>query len=220
MSPTYTCLEKMEDDIQENKSLAFATDVFTEDSELTTPDETQKLPKCGAMSKAGRPCINPAGKGTDHLGVGRCKFHGGRQQSIGSKSFKHGLNSKILYPTLVEKAQQLRKDRDVFDLRDHIFFTEAVAQVIMEQASSVEDLFPLVKTIESASKIIERLHNIEVGRKYVISVETMGGIIGKIVDVIERHVPDPYLRALISEEILKANQTRIPLTITQPKDAD
>lgn len=32
---------------------------------------------CGATTRAGGTCRNPAGKGTDHLGHGRCKNHGG-----------------------------------------------------------------------------------------------------------------------------------------------
>lgn len=32
---------------------------------------------CGAKNRQGKPCTRPAGWGTDHNGVGRCKHHGG-----------------------------------------------------------------------------------------------------------------------------------------------
>jgi hypothetical protein len=32
---------------------------------------------CGGQTRAGRPCRQPAGAGTGHLGVGRCSFHTG-----------------------------------------------------------------------------------------------------------------------------------------------
>lgn len=32
---------------------------------------------CGAKTRAGRPCLKPAGAGTTHVGVGRCRLHGG-----------------------------------------------------------------------------------------------------------------------------------------------
>lgn len=32
---------------------------------------------CGAKTRSGKPCSQPAGFGTNHVGVGRCKFHGG-----------------------------------------------------------------------------------------------------------------------------------------------
>lgn len=36
-----------------------------------------KGPTCGAKTKQGHPCKNPAGWKTKHPGEGRCKFHGG-----------------------------------------------------------------------------------------------------------------------------------------------
>jgi hypothetical protein len=32
---------------------------------------------CGAKTRAGTPCKRPAGAGTEHVGLGRCKHHGG-----------------------------------------------------------------------------------------------------------------------------------------------
>ncbi len=33
--------------------------------------------RCGATARSGEPCQKPAGWGTDHVGVGCCRFHGG-----------------------------------------------------------------------------------------------------------------------------------------------
>ena len=33
--------------------------------------------RCGAKTRAGAPCGRPAGWGTGHPGIGRCKLHGG-----------------------------------------------------------------------------------------------------------------------------------------------
>jgi len=39
-------------------------------------------PTCGAKhTRDGDPCIKPAGWGTEHAGIGRCKFHGGSTPS-------------------------------------------------------------------------------------------------------------------------------------------
>jgi hypothetical protein len=35
------------------------------------------MKRCGAKTRAGGRCKNAAGFGTDHVGAGRCKFHGG-----------------------------------------------------------------------------------------------------------------------------------------------
>jgi hypothetical protein len=43
--------------------------------ELQVADGTKQ--KCGAKARSGNPCGRPAGWGTPHPGVGRCKMHGG-----------------------------------------------------------------------------------------------------------------------------------------------
>lgn len=41
-------------------------------------------------------CRNTPGKGTDHLGEGRCKFHDGQPAGPANPNWKHGLNSTVL----------------------------------------------------------------------------------------------------------------------------
>jgi len=170
---------------------------------------------CGARTRNHDPCTQRAGWGTDHLGAGRCVKHGGKNQSPSSAKFRHGQAAQLKYPGIIEKVEQLKKDRDVFDLRDHIFLMEAVAQTILEDAKEIDDLFPLVKVIDNVTKAVQRLHEIEVGRRYVISIENLGSVIAKVVDVIERHVPDPYLRSLIAQDILKVQNAPIPALDTR-----
>lgn len=180
---------------------------------ITLREQEKGYKVCGARKKPDldRFCERPAGEGTDHKGIGRCYRHGGRNQSPASKNWKaNGVTAQIKYPDIITKIEQLKQDRDVFDLRDHIFLMEAVAQTILQEAENVNDLIPLVKVVDTITKAVQRLHEIEVGRKYVISVENLGGVIGKVVEVIERHVPDPYLRSLIAADIMKINNAPIP----------
>jgi len=46
-----------------------------------TPDERSEYPLCGAKKKNGDECRAFAGQGTDHKGIGRCKYHGGSTAS-------------------------------------------------------------------------------------------------------------------------------------------
>jgi len=49
--------------------------------------------RCGAKTRAGTPCQQKAGWGTDHVGTGRCKLHGGKSTGApqGNKNaLKHG----------------------------------------------------------------------------------------------------------------------------------
>jgi len=59
---------------------------------------------CGAKTRAGTPCQQKAGWGTDHVGEGRCKLHGGKSTGPKDKSKlkknknaeKHGLFTKYI----------------------------------------------------------------------------------------------------------------------------
>lgn len=52
---------------------------------------------CGATNRDGGPCGLPAGWGTEHVGEGRCKLHGGASLAgEDSPQFKHGLFSDYL----------------------------------------------------------------------------------------------------------------------------
>src|SRR5690348_8245831 len=42
-----------------------------------TPEQREGHPLCAAKKKDGTRCRAFAGQGTDHPGVGQCKFHGG-----------------------------------------------------------------------------------------------------------------------------------------------
>lgn len=39
-------------------------------------------PFCGGLKRNGDPCLREAGWGTDHPGTGKCKHHGGANQSV------------------------------------------------------------------------------------------------------------------------------------------
>lgn len=47
----------------------------------TTREQREQHPLCGARKKNGATCRQYAGLGTDHLGVGRCKYHLGSTSS-------------------------------------------------------------------------------------------------------------------------------------------
>ena len=47
-----------------------------------TPDESRDPQFCGARKLQGEGnCTQPAGLGTDHVGIGACKLHGGSMQN-------------------------------------------------------------------------------------------------------------------------------------------
>lgn len=71
--------------------------------------------KCGATGKqSGAPCGRPAGWGTDHVGTGRCKLHGGVSKGAGApvgntNPKTHGLFSRSLGSLGREVYEQAEK---------------------------------------------------------------------------------------------------------------
>src|SRR5687768_14069600 len=68
---------------------------------------------CNGKRRNGELCKKPAGAGTDHLGEGRCRRHGGLQ----SKRVVHGWYSQVTHARIREVLVELAKmDMNAMDL--------------------------------------------------------------------------------------------------------
>lgn len=71
--------------------------------------------RCGAKTRAGKPCENPA------MENGRCRMHSGNAPSgIASPNFKHGRYSKHLPERMAAEYQGGRKDAELLAMREDI----------------------------------------------------------------------------------------------------
>lgn len=61
-----------------------------------TSDERSNYPLCGARKKNGEECRAFAGQGTDHPGIGRCKYHGGSTPSHQNNAAKVEAERKMV----------------------------------------------------------------------------------------------------------------------------
>jgi hypothetical protein len=67
----------------------------------STPAQRDRNALCGAIKRNGEKCRKYAGEGTPHLGVGKCKYHGGNTPS----HKKHAI--KVKAEQEATKAQQM-----------------------------------------------------------------------------------------------------------------
>ena len=80
---------------------------------------------CGALAKSTRKvCQNIAGKGTDHLGEGRCRFHGG------STPVTRGLYSKVQRTRLGQRMAEVENDPNLHTLEPEL----ALLKVVLEHS--------------------------------------------------------------------------------------
>jgi len=95
---------------------------------------------CGATNRHGEPCSLPAGWGTDHVGNGRCKLHGGNSLTgEDNPSFKHGLFSDHLGPEDQETIEVLEDVDNGEKLEDLINWRLARLRRYLRQMSDEEE---------------------------------------------------------------------------------
>ena len=80
--------------------------------------------KCGAKTRDGGKCQLKAGWGTDHVGKGRCKLHGGASKGPGKgnkNAVKHGVYEQVIREHLDEEQREtFDKVSDEDDLRNEL----------------------------------------------------------------------------------------------------
>ncbi|WP_158680068.1 hypothetical protein [Deinococcus sp. NW-56] len=94
----------------------------------TDPTEGGKYCGSGLRGKPGRHCRQPAGAGTDHLGEGRCKLHGGLTP------IRHGRYSSLTTrPRLRELLDRLEGDPDPLNLLPELQLLRALVLDFIER---------------------------------------------------------------------------------------
>jgi len=69
------------------------------------------MKKCGAKTRKGDKCQNQAGQGTDHIGTGKCRLHGGASKGApkGNKNAqKHGIYSRLFSDADMNAAKEMQ----------------------------------------------------------------------------------------------------------------
>lgn len=145
---------------------------------------------CGAKTRNGTLCNRPAGWGTKHASIGKCKLHGG------ASPIKHGLYSKYVTHTLADTVQLLLEDPNLINLREQIAFKQALILNRLEQIGeemTESDLKFLTELSEKVSRDIERLNKIEHGEKFVLRVEEVQAVVQQITVMIRQEIDDDNL---------------------------
>lgn len=146
--------------------------------------------KCGARTRSGGTCQNRAGFGTDHVGSGRCKFHGG------ATPIKHGRYSSIPRARLREHIEKLEQDPNPLNLVPDLQLARAMLLEVLEGRKKL-DYNLIAELLERISRIGKRIH--EMQEQKSISIETLQWIKSQMGLVVGEHVKDPdTLRAIES----------------------
>lgn len=117
---------------------------------------------CGAKTRAGTPCRRPAGWGTDHVGEGRCKLHGGKSTGAPPEKMKgnqnakkHGFFSKYIPQETLEIMGMLDEKSPADLIWDQIMIQYAA--IIRAQQ---------IMYVESKNEIIKELRKVKDGENF------------------------------------------------------
>lgn len=97
------------------------------------PGEGFQGPKCGARTRQGVPCQQPA------MENGRCRMHGGRSlRGVAHPNYKHGRYSDYMPEKLLHGYRRQLSDRDLLHQRDEIAAVDAMLFEALEKMSDAD----------------------------------------------------------------------------------
>lgn len=185
------------------------------------PRQPGPCPKCGKESICGGQrrsdgfaCHADAGKGTDHLGEGRCKHHGG------ASIVKHGRYSKVRREPIRKLIAEFEEDPDPLDLLPDLaamraLFTDFVERydewreaILAWHASfgtengnakprQILDLADATRILDRVGKMVERIEKVRSAN--AISQPEFYRMMGEMGRVVAEYVEDEELRGKIRE---------------------
>jgi hypothetical protein len=112
--------------------------------------------KCSGTNREGQPCGNAAGKGTDHVGSGNCKHHGGATPA----GRKHA------------QEQAARKAVETYGLPRDISPTDALLEEVRYSAGHVAWLRAKVAELEAADLVWGMTEQVDKGATEFSGVDT------------------------------------------------
>lgn len=160
--------------------------------------------KCGANTKRGGICGNPAGMKTDHLGEGRCYMHGGNSKII------HGRYSQIK-GHLGEKIQEHLNRPDPLDLLPELAALMALLDIWMkkneEKSNVAQAMSGAIPLVDGIRKTVDTIHKMQT-RELLTSREMEMGI-QELIRIITEEVKDPDAIIKISNRFATAFKIRV-----------
>lgn len=139
---------------------------------------------CNARNRSGSHCELPAGWGTDHVGEGRCKLHGG------ASPVRHGLYSKVTKHRLADRIAEVREREDLLELREQVAVQVSVVQEYLARLAdgqfTAEDAKTVSKLVDEVSRNIERLKKLEHDEELVFDATEIEVVLARVVTVVRQ----------------------------------
>jgi len=160
-------------------------------------------------------CGMVAGYGTEHVGTGRCKLHGGADiLDRASAITKDGLSSRYLKRAVQDKIDKYRNDPAPIDLTNEIATSRALLEYMTEEVLEDGDreaflakVPSIIKLMDTVGRQVDRAAAIE--RRYAMTAAQVIYVQRVFVGILDKYVYDPSDRASIAAELAQKLGTSI-----------
>ena len=154
---------------------------------------------CGAKTRSGTPCKQKAGWGTDHVGEGRCKLHGGcagRPIVTGRYSIKHR-------QSLANKVQDFIEDPEPANLISELALMRALLQDYLDRFPtginlSVKSIGHVYEMVGDISKLVERITRILT--QTALTMAEVQYLQARLADLVVKYITDDEQRSAFWDE--------------------
>ena len=195
-----------------------STDTIDKAKRKIIIDKDRRFGICGGTTTEGGICQLSNGQGTDHVGEGRCYWHEGRSNYSPVRMYE--------IPALKDRMAFYLQDEDIYSLDREIALNRSYLElfdkhIALFAACTKEELMELGIKLDAAeltrsitsitknvAKLVQTMHEIEIGRKYIIDIKVVQVIMGIIGEVIEKNVEDADIREAINNGL---NRISLPV---------
>lgn len=176
----------------------------------------------GKVHKQERYCHRPAGWGTDHVGRGRCKLHGGCSTGPKSGQLRY---SDYVPSALADKYEEFAVEdsidikslnNEIALLRSKVLYFEGLNKSEVTEEKALTDPIAranndkmIVGLVESIRRLVETKSKVEEGTKAKVTVDVIMKMVDSIINIIDRRVSDLTLKKIIATDMRQLPMTRI-----------
>lgn len=165
--------------------------------------------KCGGTTRRGTPCSQPAGWGTDHVGNGKCKLHGGASlKGAESPLYKTGRYSRYVPKSVQSKITELDK-YPLLDLADELQTQRALIADYLERVQKgyplqEQNIDLLVSWMNKVGVMVERIMKIR--NETALTSAEIAHLKLRTVDLVTKYIDDPEKRRQFVIELFQIEQ--------------
>ena len=177
---------------------------------MSIPLLTASHELCGAKTKGGGTCRQPAGSRTDHPGTGRCWLHGGR------KPIKHGRYANVLRGELGRHIIEHMDDENPLDLAPEMAVLRGQLTLWLDRLGEFdngvtpEQAAAIGMVVSGLQRLADTVSKIET--RAALTTREMTYVVCSLADILREEIEDAdQLRRILGKMERRVLVRQVPL---------